>query len=55
MSATDPMHTFLLGIVRKETELNLSQLDSIKRTEFVRRVKSLRIPYDIGRFTNKNI
>ena len=49
MSATDPMHTFLLGIVRKETELNLSQLDSIKRTEFVRRVKSLRVPYDIGR------
>ena len=49
MSTTDPMHTFLLGVVRRETELNLELLDSSQRQEFVRRVKSLKVPYDLGR------
>ena len=49
MSTTDPMHTFLLGMVRRETELNLQLLDPSQRNEFVRRIKSVRVPYDIGR------
>lgn len=49
MSATDPMHTFLLGMVRRETDYNLQLLDSIQRKEFVRRVKSIKVPYDVGR------
>ena len=49
MTATDPMHSFLLGLVRRETELHLHQLTPAKRQEFIRRVKSVRIPYDIGR------
>ncbi len=44
MATTDPMHTFLLGVVRRETELNLSLLDPSQRQEFVRRVKSLKVP-----------
>jgi hypothetical protein len=31
MTTTDPMHTFLLGIVKKETELNLDLLNSMQR------------------------
>ena len=49
MSTTDPMHTFLLGMVRRETELNLRQLNPAQKEEFIRRVKSIRIPYDVGR------
>ena len=49
MTTTDPMHTFLLGMVRRETELNLEYLSSRQRQEFIRRVKSVRIPYDVGR------
>jgi hypothetical protein len=49
MSITDPMHTFLLGLVKHETEMNLKMLTSSKMQEFIRRVKSVRIPYDIGR------
>lgn len=49
MSTTDPMHTFLLGMVRRETELNLNLLSYPQRQEFVRRVKSVQMPYDVGR------
>ena len=49
MAATDPMHTFLLGMVKKETEMNLRFLSRAQHAEFVRRVKSVRVPYDIGR------
>ena len=49
MSTTDPMHTFLLGMVRRETELIIDQLDPSQRQEFVRRVKSFKVPYDVGR------
>ena len=49
MSTTDPMHTFLLGLVKKETELNLNLLSVSQKREFIRRVKSVRIPYDVGR------
>ena len=49
MIATDLMHSFLLGLVRRETELNLHQLTPAKRQEFIRRVKSVRIPYAVGR------
>lgn len=52
MSSTDPMHTFLLGMVKRETELNLKLLDSSQTEEFLRRVKSVRVPYDIGRLPN---
>lgn len=52
MVTTDPMHTFLLGMVKRETELNLELLSSQQREEFVRRVKSVRIPYDVGRLPN---
>ena len=31
MTATDPMHTFLLGLVRRETELNLQFLTSTQK------------------------
>ncbi len=43
------MHTFLLGMVKKETELNYSILTPINKREFLRRLKSIRLPYDIGR------
>lgn len=39
----------LLGMVKCEMELNLKLLDSIEMKEFVRRVQSVRVPYDIGR------
>ena len=52
MSCTDPMHTFLLGMVQKETELNLKLLTSTEIAEFIRRVKSVRVPYDVGRLPN---
>lgn len=48
MCATDPMHTFLLGMVRKETELNLGNLSLADKQEFLRRIKSIRMPYDVG-------
>ena len=48
-SVTDPMHTFLLGMVRRETELNIRYLSSTQRVEFIRRVKNVKIPYDVGR------
>ena len=49
MTTTDPMHTFLLGLVKKETELNLHILGYSKLQELNRRMKSVRMPYDIGR------
>lgn len=49
MSTTDPMHTFLLGMVKRETSLNLQLLDPTQRKVFLRRLKSMRVPYDIGR------
>ena len=49
MSATDPMHSFLLGLVKRETELNLQLLTPSQIQEFTRRVKGVRIPYDVGR------
>ncbi len=47
MSTVDPMHTFLLGMVKRETELNVSSLSSSDKCEFLRRLKSI-TPYDIG-------
>lgn len=49
MSTTDPMHTFLLGLVKKEAELTLKLLDSSQHKEFLRRIGSVRMPYDVGR------
>ena len=49
MAITDPMHTFLLGMVRRETELNLKELGAANLAEFIRRVKSIKVPYDVGR------
>ena len=49
MCATDPMHTFLLGMVKRETELNLQFLNTQEKQEFLRRVKSVKMPYDMGR------
>ena len=42
----DPMHTILLGMVQRETNFKLSQQ---QKGEFLRRIKSLKLPYDIGR------
>lgn len=49
MATTDPMHTFLLGMMRRETELNLEELGGANLAEFTRRVKSIQVPYDVGR------
>ena len=49
MSATDPMHTFLLGLVKRETELTLKLLDSTRHKKFLERIRSVRMPYDVGR------
>lgn len=49
MCATDPMHTFLLGMVKRETELNLELMNTVQKKDFIRRVKSAQMPYDVGR------
>ena len=49
MVTVDPMHTFLLGMVKRETELNLDVLTPAEKKEFLRRLKKVRLPYDIGR------
>ena len=49
MVSVDPMYTFLLGMVRRETELILEALTPTDKHEFIRRVKGLKVPYDIGR------
>lgn len=35
--------------MKRETELNLDLLTAVQREEFVRRIKSVRMPYDVGR------
>ena len=47
MTITDPMHTFLLGMVQNETKLRLSSLLSTKLSEFYKRFKIIKVPYDI--------
>lgn len=49
MVSIDPMHTFLLGMVKRETMYNLEQLTPTSRHEFLRRLKSIKLPYDVGR------
>ena len=49
MLKTDPMHTFLLGMVQNEVKLCLKSLLVDKLAEFNRRLKSIRMPYDLGR------
>ena len=56
MITIDPMHTFLLGMVKDECENHVSNestnphaLSGSKRSEFFRRMKTLKVPYDIGR------
>lgn len=49
MTTVDPMHTFLLGMVKRETEFNLSMLTPTDKSEFLRRLGSIKLPYDIGR------
>lgn len=49
MTTIDPMHTFLLGMVRRETELNLAVMTPGEKCELSRRLKCVRLPYDIGR------
>ena len=46
---TDPMHTFLLGMVHNEVKLCLSSTAANNATEFESRIKRIRIPYDLGR------
>ena len=45
----DPMHTILLGMVQRETNFNIAMLSQQQKGEFLRRIKSLKLPYDIGR------
>ena len=54
--AIDPMHTFLLGMVKDECENHISDestnphaLSGSKRNEFFRHMKALNVPYDIER------
>ena len=49
MMITDPMHTFLLGMVHNEVKLCLSSMSANNATEFQSRIKRIRIPYDLGR------
>ena len=41
------MHTFLLGMVQNETKLCLSSLLGTKLSEFYKRFKNIKMPYDI--------
>ena len=52
MTITDPMHTFLLGMVQNETKLCLSSLSGTKLSEFYKRLKNIKVPYDMGRLPN---
>jgi hypothetical protein len=60
MIVVDPMHAFLLGLVRNETEKHLNQehfnykysLPPKKHKELSRRIKGMRVPYDIARTTS---
>lgn len=49
MTTIDPMHTILLGMVKRETELNLSLMTCDDKRELIRRIKLIKLPYDIGR------
>jgi len=53
MVTVDPIHTFLLGMVRSESEHHITENSntdmSTLHTEFYRRLNSMRVPYDIGR------
>ena len=49
MTTIDPMHTFLLGMVKREAELNLELLTQADKCELKRRLKNIRLPYNIGR------
>ena len=49
MLITDPMHTFYLGMVQNEVKLCLKSLLDDKLAEFNRRLKGIRMPYDLGR------
>ena len=49
MMITDPMHTFLLGMVHNEAKLCFSSMSANNATEFQNRIKKIRIPYDLGR------
>ena len=46
------MHTFLLGMVQNETKLCLSSLSGTKLLEFYKRLKNIKVPYDMGRLPN---
>ena len=59
MITIDPMHTFLLGMVKDACEnhindesMNPHTLSGSKRSEFFRRIKALHVPYDIGRLSS---
>ena len=49
MMITDPMHTFLLGMVHNEVILCVSSMSAKYATEFQSHIKRIRIPYDLGR------
>ena len=49
MLITDPLHTFYLGMVQNEVKLCLKSLLDDKLAEFSRRLKGIRMPYDLGR------
>ena len=49
MTSVDPMHTFLLGMVKKEVKFILEGMIPRSKKEFMKRVKSIRLPHDIGR------
>ena len=46
---TDPMHTYLLGMVQNEVKLCLKSLLDDKLAEFKRCLKSIKYYYDLGR------
>ena len=47
MTITDPMHTFLLGMVQNETKLCLSSLSGTKLSEFYKHMKNIKVPFMI--------
>ena len=49
MSISDPMHTFLLGLVHDEVKLCLSSMLSSNVLEFYNRIRHIKVPYDVGR------
>lgn len=49
MTITDPMHTFLLGLVQNETKSCLSSMQADKLSQFYNRMRNIKVPYDVGR------